>query len=437
MSQIRVNTLATVDSSKIRIEQIEGKPHIVIPSYTLPDNVIMNDGLYPKSEIDKSYMGLDGTMAPIGHPVDASGQHVPAASMVGIHNFHGGAFNRDVKRDGHRVAVNKVIDIEYAEKTEPGRRLLAAIRYNAADGTVLGPEQPIHTSTGLLLNQEQAAPGMPYKWIARNMRLDHDAILLDQPGAATPEQGVGMMVNADQQGVLWVNIDQAISVQNLGPDTANARREALDQAIRTKYGENAWARDFSDDAVVYRTDQGNFETTYVITAQNTVELGAESIPVIEKTSWVKTVIANLWQRVTSSTPSINTNQAGEDDSMPLSAEDLQAIGGLIGNAITEKLAPITESLEKQGASIVALQTNSDALTAQLKANAEKQLEADKALVAEKHGDLVANSMPADKLAELAAALRDGQGGEGLPNGQRQVNNDQGEWGLVPSATGGK
>ena len=123
--------------------------------------------------------------------------------------------------------------------------------------------------------------------------------------------------------------------------------------------------------------------------------------------------------------------------MPLSAEDLQAIGGLIDNAITEKLAPITESLEKQGASIVALQTNSDALTAQLKANAEKQLEADKALVAEKHGDLVANSMPADKLAELAAALRDGQGGEGLPNGQRQVNNDQGEWGLVPSATGGK
>jgi hypothetical protein len=31
------------------------------------------------------------------------------------------------------------------------------------------------------------------------MQFDHIAILLDEPGAGTPEEGVGMFVNADGQ----------------------------------------------------------------------------------------------------------------------------------------------------------------------------------------------------------------------------------------------
>jgi len=34
------------------------------------------------------------------------------------------------------------------------------------------------------------------KFVGRNIEFDHDAILLNEEGAATPEQGVGMMVNA-------------------------------------------------------------------------------------------------------------------------------------------------------------------------------------------------------------------------------------------------
>lgn len=437
MADIRVNTVSTVDSSKIRIENYEGEPHIVIPSYTLPDNVIMNGGLYPKGEIDRAWPTLEGTFAPIGHPTDAQGNHVSAMSPVGIHNFHGGAFNRHVKRDGHRVAVEKVVNIRFAQETEPGQRLLARIRYNAETNTVEGPEAPIHTSTGLILTQEPAPAGSKdYTWIARNMRLDHDAILLDDVGAATPDQGVGMMVNTDKAGTYWVNVDHAVSVQNLGPDTANARREALDQAVRTRFGENAWTRDFTDTGVVYRTDTGNFETTYTITAENTVELGSESFPVVEKTSWVKTVLANLWQRVSPSTAPITTNQPGEDDSMPLSKEDLEAIGGLINNAVE----PVAAGLKQQGEAITLLQTNTDQLTAQMKTNAAAQLAADKALVALKHGDLVANSVAPDKLAELAAAIRDEDGSDPLPNGEKPNatnKQDQGEWGQVPGAEGGK
>jgi len=42
----------------------------------------------------------------------------------------------------------------------------------------------------------EAVNAADHKRIARNMVFDHDAILLGEEGAATPEQGVGMLVNA-------------------------------------------------------------------------------------------------------------------------------------------------------------------------------------------------------------------------------------------------
>lgn len=427
MADIRVNMVNRVNSSAIRIEQHNGKPHLVIPSYTLPDGVVMNGGMYPKDEIDRAWPTLTGTLAPIGHPVNNAGEWLPAVHPDALHNFHGGAWNKVVKRDGHRVYAEKWVDIDYALNTESGKRLLQAVRYNTETGTVEGPTAPIHTSTGLLLQQEPAPQGAPFEWVARNMRLDHDAILLDEPGAATPEQGVGLMVNCSQ----------AVHVQNLSDDTYQAREQALGQAITARFGSDAWVRDFDQTAVVFRSPTGTFQQIdYRLTDAGAVELNGDPVEVQQKTSWVQRVIANLWKTVAPSKAPI-TNQSGEDENMPLSQEDLDAIGKLIGNSVDSALKPVTERLEKQGEAITSLQTNSDLLAAQLKTNREQQAAADKALVASKHGELVANSVAPEKLAELAAAIRDGEGSQGLPDGQRQQNNsDQGEWGQVPAAKGG-
>lgn len=427
MADIRVNMVNRVNSSAIRIEQHNGKRHLVIPSYTLPDGVVMNGGLYPKDEIDRAWPTLTGTLAPIGHPVNNTGEWLPAVHPDALHNFHGGAWNKVVKRDGHRVYAEKWVDIDYALNTESGKRLLQAVRYNSETGTVEGPTAPIHTSTGLLLQQEPAPQGAPFEWVARNMRLDHDAILLDEPGAATPEQGVGLMVNCSQ----------AVHVQNLSDDTYQAREQALGQAITARFGSDAWVRDFDQTAVVFRSPTGNFQQIdYRLTDAGAVELNGDPVEVQQKTSWVQRVIANLWKTMAPSKAPI-TNQSGEDENMPLSQEDLDAIGKLIGNSVDSALKPVTERLEKQGEAITSLQNNSDLLTAQLKTNREQQAAADKALVASKHGELVANSVAPEKLAELAAAIRDGEGAQGLPDGQRQQNNsEQGEWGQVPTAKGG-
>jgi len=95
MDKIRVNLRATVNAADIRTEQHNGREHIVVPSYTLPDGVVMNGGLYPKEEIDAAFNTLDGTLAPIGHP-KKDGQFVSANSAEAINAYHVGAWNRNV-----------------------------------------------------------------------------------------------------------------------------------------------------------------------------------------------------------------------------------------------------------------------------------------------------------------------------------------------------
>lgn len=184
-TKTRVNITTRVNAASIRREKIEGRDCIIVPCATLPDNVIMNGILYPADEIEKSFASLENTFAPLGHPSRA-GQFLSAFDPQAINAFHVGAWNRNVRREKGRVLMDKVIDVEFANQTEGGKRVLAAIDKG----------EPIHTSTGLYAMMEPSNGDVEHKATARNIVFDHDAILLDEPGAATPEQGVGMLVNA-------------------------------------------------------------------------------------------------------------------------------------------------------------------------------------------------------------------------------------------------
>lgn len=106
---MQVNVTTQVNSQQIRKITHNGREHWVLPSYTLPANVVMNGGLYPASEIDAHYQGLEGTLAPLGHP-QVDGQFVSAFSPEGINVGHVGAFNRNVKKSGNRIYLEKWVD---------------------------------------------------------------------------------------------------------------------------------------------------------------------------------------------------------------------------------------------------------------------------------------------------------------------------------------
>lgn len=194
--QAWVNVRSIANAAKVRKEKRNGRDVMVVPSATLPDDVIMNGVKYPASEIEASYQTLNRTPAPLGHPM-VNGKFVSSRDPEGINIGYIGAWNENVRREGGRVLLDKIIDVEIANRSEGGRKVLAAI---AAGG-------PINTSTGLLCRLENAVGASDHKRVARGIVFDHDAILLNEEGAATPEQGVGMLVNAqgEQEEIIVIN----------------------------------------------------------------------------------------------------------------------------------------------------------------------------------------------------------------------------------------
>ena len=184
MKQVRVNVRSLANMAAVRKEKRHGRDVIIVPSATLPDNVVMNGIRYEAAEIAKSFATLNRTPAPFGHPL-INGKFVSAREPEGINLTWIGAHNENARQEGGRVLLDKVIDVEVANQSENGRAVLAAIE---AGG-------PVHTSTGLLCELEPVEGDDSIRANARNIYFDHDAILLNEDGAATPEQGVGMLVN--------------------------------------------------------------------------------------------------------------------------------------------------------------------------------------------------------------------------------------------------
>lgn len=205
---------------------INNKEHYIIRDVVpVVDDVVMNNGLYPKDEIDKSYKSINGNLMPIGHP-KVNGQFVSASMAKAINDYYGGAWAENVHKDQDKVLLDCYVDIEFARNHEKGKQLLERLdaMFNGED------VNPIHVSTGLILNKVYKtgkSKGRPYEWVATNMQFDHVAILLNEQGAATPNEGVGMFVNSEgeyQIEFASLNESSTQSIQNL---IANAVHNAL------------------------------------------------------------------------------------------------------------------------------------------------------------------------------------------------------------------
>ncbi|WP_084997562.1 DUF2213 domain-containing protein [Cronobacter sakazakii] len=223
LNSIHVKSLA-INSSNISTETIDGDEHIVIRGVVpVVDDVVMNGGLYPAEEINKSFKTLEGNPMPFGHP-KIGNEHVSATNPRAVNQFHVGAWAENVRKDGDRVVMDMKVNKRIAQSSEKGKRLIERLEDLQANSNA----EPIHVSTGLLLSREQnsgKSKGKSYSWVARNMRFDHVAILLDEPGAATPEEGVGIFVNAD-------NSQQEVEVTTVNLE--EAEKESLEETITTK-----------------------------------------------------------------------------------------------------------------------------------------------------------------------------------------------------------
>ena len=301
----------------------------VVPSYTLPDNCVMNNGLYPAEEIAKSYMTLEDTPAPAGHPYDAQGNYISASSPDGVLYFQCGIFNKNVQRVqddtyGHRVYVEKHIHVETAMKTERGKRIIEAIDAG----------QPIHTSTGILMDQIEQSGAMnnkQYSWVASGMLFDHDAILLDEEGAATPADGVGMMVNAHH----FKTIRKSGALMHVNSVKINESMRDMESliadAVRVQFGDDdkhVWLADWGQDYAVFESMDSGVMRVGLSVTDKSVTFTSEPVPVKRVTMWEPT------QAATSENKTTINNQEGK--SMDLKASMIKALGNKYDEKMTDE-----------------------------------------------------------------------------------------------------
>ncbi len=197
MKKTRIHILSAVNAANV---SKTGSLYTIKDVCGAVDGIVMNSALYPAEELRNSAASLDGKPAPAGHPKDGSGRYISALNGSALLNAYIGSVCTNARHEGGRTLVDIMVNEAQAKAHPDGAKLIerldAAITGNNAD--------PIHVSTGLfckMLTANGESGGKKYSRIATGIQYDHLAILLNERGAGTPADGVGMFLNADGQEV--------------------------------------------------------------------------------------------------------------------------------------------------------------------------------------------------------------------------------------------
>lgn len=376
-----------VNRANIKRENRKGVEHIVLTSFTLPPDIVMNGGLYSTEERNKSFETLNRTPVTVEHP-EIDGVFVSANDPEIDFDFRFGAFNENARiTDDNRVALDKVINVQKALKTDKGKRLLDRIKEVETNDQA----RPIHTSVGVFLEAEEVElatndRGQEYTWVAKDMFFDHDAILLDSVGASTPDQGTGIGVNKENIKVEHyvcstkkrkVKAFNRITNSELSfTDIENQIHQSINQGLERN--EN-WVIAVFDDSFIFETKSGEmFRSNYTVDELNNLDIQDTRIPVErvvefktinpteseEDNAMRDTIIAELDKLgikvnaeisdadlMAKYNESLLSNNSDKDDDK----ENLE-LSDLVANAVSTAITPLNEEISNLQASIKA---NSD------------------------------------------------------------------------------
>lgn len=169
-------------SGHIRREVFKGKEHVVAPV------VMLRQGVVNKAYVAKSALvpaAWNGTPVTINHPVDAGGKTITANSPKVLETWQiGTVFNCRI--NGDRLVGEAWIDPEEAERLYPGLV------------NMLETGQPMDVSTGYYhttVNESGKSDGKPFTAKHTELKPDHLALLPDDVGACSWQDGCGVRAN--------------------------------------------------------------------------------------------------------------------------------------------------------------------------------------------------------------------------------------------------
>ena len=225
MTKRRIHILSAVNAANI---SKTGAVYTIKDVCGAVNDIVMNGRLYPADQLAAGVASLEGKPAPAGHPKNGAGQYISALNGEALASAWIGSYCVNARHAAGRTLVDVVVNEAQAKASPAGAKLVERL-----DAAIAGTNaEPIHVSTGLFCEEVKAngeSLGKKYTSLAVNLRYDHLAILIDTPGAATPEQGVGMFLNSAGQ-------PEEIETVEVNAAPADKRYEGLTGWIRKLLG---------------------------------------------------------------------------------------------------------------------------------------------------------------------------------------------------------
>ena len=192
MKKQRIHILSAVNAANV---SKSGGTYTIKDVVGAVDQIVMNGMLYPGDQLAAGAATLEGKPAPAGHPKNSQGQFISALNGEALASAWVGSYCRNARHEAGRTLVDIVVNEAQARAHPDGAKLVERL-----DAAIAGTNaDPIHVSTGLMANAINASGesmGKKYTRIATDLQYDHLAILLNERGAGTPADGVGMFLNA-------------------------------------------------------------------------------------------------------------------------------------------------------------------------------------------------------------------------------------------------
>ena len=295
MARKRIHILSAVNAANVAKA---GTTYTIRNVCGAVDDIVMHGMLYPADELAKSAPTLNGKPAPAGHPKNSAGQFISATNGEALLESYIGSVCTNARHEGGRTQVDIVVNEKQAKASDAGARLVERL-----DAAIAGTNtEPIHVSTGLLceaINASGESRGKKYQRIATNISYDHLAILLDQRGAGTPEDGVGMFLNSQGQ-------PEEVETASLSLDPEDRRSAGLVAWIRRLVGngstdvsfdqitsglyalmaEGCWIREVFDRYCIWTDREGRmWKQDYSVGSDGSVAFSSEPVEVHRKVEY--------------------------------------------------------------------------------------------------------------------------------------------------------
>lgn len=298
MAKKHVRIVTAVNASAV---SKEGGKYTIKGVCGAVDGIVMNGMLYAGDQLAKGVATLNGKPAPAGHPKNASGQFISALNGEALQNAYIGSICVNARHEGGRTLTDIVVNEAQARAHPEGLKLVERLDAAIAQTN----SEPIHVSTGLFVEPIQAngeSLGKKYSRIATSIQYDHLAILLNEQGAGTPEQGVGMFLNAeggeDEVETVTVNADPEdrrkegvlsglkALVRRLLGNTDISFEQIYDGLRASLPDDNCWVREVFERYAVWSDREGRlWKQDYAISSDGSVAFSGSPVEVVRRVDY--------------------------------------------------------------------------------------------------------------------------------------------------------